>query len=69
MNRQDLKALLPTFLSLDLDSITHTTSEAFNMYTLGMLELYSEDKEYSITPSIVDDKNIILTVKEVINED
>ena len=72
LSNSKLKITLPDGLAvseLDLDSITHTTSEAFNMYTLGMLELYSEDKEYSITPSIVDDKNIILTVKEVINED
>ena len=72
LSNSKLKITLPdglTVSELDLDSITHTTSEAFNMYTLGMLELYSEDKEYSITPSIVDDKNIILTVKEVINED
>lgn len=72
LSNSKLKITLPDDLTvedLDLDNISHSVTEAFNMYTLSMLELYSEDREYEIIPSILDDKNIILTIKELISED
>lgn len=55
------------FLTSDLDfnNITFNTSEAFGMYTLSMLGLYDDTKQYEYTYSIKDDYSFYITISEV----
>ena len=55
-----------TTADLDFDNLTHSYEEAFNMYTLNLLELYDDSKVYEIVHNIEDEKTFTLTVKEVV---
>ena len=55
-----------TTSDLDFDNLTHSYEEAFNMYTLNLLELYDDSKVYEIVHNIEDEKTFTLTVKEVV---
>lgn len=71
INNKQIKVELPDGIvvsDLDLENITISVSEAFNMYTLSMLGLYDENREYFVIHKIEDDKTIILTVGVVLDE-
>lgn len=55
-----------TTSDLDFYNLTHSYEEAFNMYTLNLLELYDDSKVYEIVHNIEDEKTFTLTVKEVV---
>ena len=69
VNNGKIRIKLPDNLTtshLDFDNLTHSYEEAFNMYTLNLLELYDESKVYEIVHNIEDEKTFTLTVKEVV---
>lgn len=69
VNNGKIRIKLPdnlTTADLDFDNLTHSYEEAFNMYTLNLLELYDDSKVYEIVHNIEDEKTFTLTVKEVI---
>ena len=69
VNNGKIRIKLPdniTTSDLDFDNLTHSYEEAFNMYTLNLLELYDESKVYKIVHNIEDEKTFTLTVKEVV---
>ena len=69
VNNGKIRIKLPdniTTSDLDFDNLTHSYEEAFNMYTLNLLELYDESKVYEIVHNIEDEKTFTLTVKEVV---
>lgn len=71
INNKQIRVELPDGIivsDLDLENLTVSVSEAFNMYTLSMLGLYDENKEYFVIHEIEDDKTIILTVGVVLDE-
>ena len=69
VNNGKIRIKLPdniTTSDLDFDNLTHSYEEAFNMYTLNLLELYDDSKVYEIVHNIEDEKTFTLTVKEVV---
>lgn len=69
VNNGKIRIKLPdniTTSDLDFDNLTHSYEEAFNMYTLNLLELYDDSKVYEIVHNIEGEKTFTLTVKEVI---
>ena len=69
INNGKIRIKLPdniTTSDLDFDNLTHSYEEAFNMYTLNLLELYDDSKVYEIVHNIEDEKTFTLTVKEVV---
>ncbi len=69
VNNGKIRIKLPdniTISDLDFDNLTHSYEEAFNMYTLNLLELYDDSKVYEIVHNIEDEKTFTLTVKEVV---
>ena len=69
VNNGKIRIKLPdniTTSDLDFDNLTHSYEEAFNMYTLNLLELYDDSKVYKIVHNIEDEKTFTLTVKEVV---
>ena len=69
VNNGKIRIKLPdniTTSDLDFDNLTHSYEEAFNMYTLNLLELYDDSKIYEIVHNIEDEKTFTLTVKEVV---
>ena len=69
VNNGKIRIKLPdniTTSDLDFDNLTHSYEEAFNMYTLNLLELYDDSKIYKIVHNIEDEKTFTLTVKEVV---
>lgn len=69
VNNGKIRIKLPdnlTTADLDFDNLTHSYEEAFNMYTLNLLELYDDSKVYEIVHNIEDEKTFTLTVKEVV---
>ena len=69
VNNGKIRIKLPDNLTtsdLDFDNLTHSYEEAFNMYTLNLLELYDDSKVYEIVHNIEDEKTFTLTVKEVV---
>ena len=69
VNNGKIRIELPdnlTIADLDFDNLTHSYEEAFNMYTLNLLELYDDSKVYEIVHNIEDEKTFTLTVKEVV---
>lgn len=52
----------PVSDKVDIDNISFTTTEAFGMYTLESLGLYSRDKIYKLTVDIVDEYTLGVTV-------
>ena len=69
VNNGKIRIKLPDNLTtshLDFDNLTHSYEEAFNMYTLNLLELYDDSKVYKIVHNIEDEKTFTLTVKEVV---
>lgn len=69
VNNGKIRIKLPdnlTIADLDFDNLTHSYEEAFNMYTLNLLELYDDSKVYEIVHNIEDEKTFTLTVKEVV---
>lgn len=69
VNNGKIRIKLPDSLStddIDFDNLTYSYEEAFNMYTLNLLELYDDSKVYEILHTIEDDKTFTLTVKEVV---
>ena len=69
VNNVKIRIKLPDNLTtsdLDFYNLTHSYEEAFNMYTLNLLELYDDSKVYKIVHNIEDEKTFTLTVKEVV---
>ena len=69
VNNGKIRIKLPdniTTSDLDFDNLTHSYEEAFNMYTLNLLELYDDSKVYEIVHNIEDEKTFTLTVREVV---
>ena len=69
VNNGKIRIKLPdniTTSDLDFDNLTHSYEEAFNMYTLNLIELYYDSKVYEIVHNIEDEKTFTLNVKEVV---